>query len=268
VDMNDTIRCYKLIRNDGNDLYSGKLAYVVGETISIDAAPEALGICATGLHASPTIRDALISARRLGRSYESRPWRVLELEIATADVVASDEGKMRCRRVRVVREIPLAEAIETVLPGWPQRLERGRSAIADVRDVAWLKPVQEATQDDVSALLGKWHGAIVPFLRGRPTPPRAARIITDRAKAARLAADAHAADDADARLYWRTWWYVRTQVWRTWRWAFAGLDPDKNPARWMLEIWKLGLLPIGYVRDGGEVFFAIYHPPVVAQVLS
>ena len=229
---------------------------------------------------------------------------------------------MRARQVRVVRKIPLSDAISQVPLGWAERIERGKAAIARASGAKWLAPSRAIGRDEVATILGKWHDALRPFTSKYGEPPRAARIITDRKEAFRLAstaanaaytdasdaaadadADAYAyaddaaddADDADtvthaayvatadaadaadaanddaraasaaASVYWRSWWYVRPQVYRIWHWTYAGLEPDQNPARWMFELWRLGLQPIGYVRDGGEVFFAIYHPSVEAM---
>ena len=181
-----------------------------------------------------------------------------------------------------------------------KRVEAVQVEITTWKTIPWLKPAREITQDDLAPLQAAWWDALQPYRRlGCVEFPRIGRIVRERklaeryttdvtdaaaannADAADAAVDADAADasaaivDADAaadaaasayRGLWPYWgrWYVRPRymLWRKTRWDML-MNGAPNPFAPIVEMFKLGVAPLGYCRDpDGEVAFTVYVPPV------
>jgi hypothetical protein len=80
-------------------------------------------------------------------------------------------------------------------------------------------------------------------------------------------AAAAAAAAAAYRLfpYWASWYmHPRYALWRMARWRMFMPADQPNPWEPLVELFRLGVAPIGYRWIDGEVVFCVYVPPAVA----
>ena len=230
----------------------------VGHWIEVEAAPHDDGQCAAGLHLSPTAIDCCQIMRGKG----PRPWRFFELAVEVSDIAwpAPDailgENKWRARRVYVVRELDHADPL-VFGAAIGERIKRCAEIAGTWKAIPWLKPAAPVSEARVVELVGQWRERLTPYLAAGRTLPSAVRLVrTHEEAAAAAAADAAA---AAWRPLW-LWWYVRpwSVLRRHGRWALGGLPDATDPFAPLVDLYRLGCMPIGYVR--GE--FVVWAPEV------
>jgi hypothetical protein len=298
--LTEFITAYKCTRFDGTDYRTGRNKHEVGALIVEPNAEPSDAECGQGLHWSPTIRQ---TCAYINGSVRGPRARFFEILIPFADLLALGPDKGRSRSYLVAREVPFAEAFPHAAE-WPARVEAVRLEMDEWKRIQWMKPAQPVTLEILRPLFDEWRSRLAPFeQRGRVSLPTCLRIVTSRADAAdaadadaaaaaaadaaadadaaaaaaAAAADAADAADADAaaaaaaaagfNLWWLRW-YLRPRyaLWRKARWNIY-IGPDKpNPWAPIVEIYRLGCMPIGYSRnrESGEVEFVIYAPSAVS----
>ena len=278
---------YKLTTHDGWDLYTGatinyREAHERGEAVRLESTAAARLCTATVLHAGHTPRATFSGLARERTGLEH-----LALWEVTGVPLVDDGRKAGFRELRVLRELGL---IETVYGAWEDFGARTRwiaeELIPAVRRIPWLRPRRPPEVELIEALVTEHLLALGEAGDVGPLPLRVVTTIPaydaaadaaaaaydaayDAADAAAAAAyaDAYAADAAYAdaydaafaaadRLPSRLPWCLRPRavVRRAARWYVV--HGDARPSPWMplIELWSLGVLPIGVT--GGE--FCVY----------
>jgi hypothetical protein len=260
------ITAYKVTRANATDFRTGTFRYEPGATLEEpNADTSSKAACGVGLHVSPSAR---LTCQYGDQGIDRGKWRWFEVSVHPSDVIGRDDTKLRVRKLTVVREVMKAEIFGADLA---QRIEAMRAEAATWKDIRWLKPKRAVAQEEIQALLAQWHDAIASFHQRRSyynhdTLPRVARMVTDLNTARQAAA-------AAADYYYAIWpywvrWYVnpRYALWRYARWEMV-MGGKPNPWKPIVEMFKLGLAPIGYARLPGideTVAFTIWHPEVLA----
>ena len=248
--------CFKCTRPDGTDFRTGKVNYAKalksGKAVEIlDAAPANGNVCGHGIHVSPTARKTIQFSER-----EHRPWRWFEGTVEATDIIERDMEKLRVKRFTPTKELTLTDIFGSDLA---DRVQAVRESIVTWKTIRWLKPAKAVTDKTVSCLIAEWREALQPWSKKKLAS--GVRIVhtADAADADAAAAAAADADADAARRRWRYYfrWYVRPYyvLRRDARWKIAGM-PGVSPWAPLIELYKLGCMPIGYVK--GE--FVVYVP--------
>ena len=266
---------YKLTTHDGWDLYTGgtinyRRAHERGEAVRLESTAAAKLCTAAVLHAGHTPRATFSGLARERTGLEH-----LALWEVTGVPLVDDGRKAGFRELRVLRELGLIEAVYGAREDVGARTRWiAEELIPAVRRIPWLRPRRPPEVELIEALvtehllaLGE-AGDVGPLpLRVVTTIPAydaaydaaaAAYAAADAAYAAAAAAyaDAYAAAAAADRLPSRLPWCLRPRavVRRAARWYVV--HGDARPSPWMplIELWSLGVLPIGVT--GGE--FCVY----------
>jgi hypothetical protein len=258
--MSEETKWYKCTRADGTDHRTGTIscaaALASGQPVEVlDAAPANGKVCGHGLHVSPTPRKTIQFA---DRNY--RPWRYFEVAVPTEDIIESDDQKSRVRRLRVEKELFLADVFG---PDFARRIEQVKTEAASWKEIPWVKPPRPVTDEELETLFRQWHTAITPWPRDGRQLPLAFKVVRTRKAAAAAAAAAAGAADAGAiyrTLPWWWRWYVRPSpvLYRHARWTLAGMT-EPSPWASVVAMFRLGCVPIGYVRGEGDTF-TVYAP--------
>ena len=259
----DAVIAFKCVRPNGTDFRTGTVDYVAalvsGAPVELlGAAPATGSVCGHGLHVSPTARKTIQFANR-----DHRPWRWLAGYVRPEDIVEKDEEKMRVRRFTPIREIGLTDIFG---PDFARRIDAVKVEAGSWKAIPWLKPTEAPTREAVETLVAEWRAAITPWLRHKeyalPTgvkivETKSAADAADAADAAAAAAAVDAAANAAAAFPFWLRWYVRPRyvLWRFARWQLAGMT-EPNPWEPLVKLYRLGAMPIGFVR--GE--FVVYCP--------
>ena len=278
----DAFTAFKVTRADGTDFHSGLVQYAVGATVAVDPVdgPEE-GACGRGLH---LCRTALRTCRFGNRSIDRGKWRWFEASVLLADLIAEDSEKLRVRRLTVVRELTQMDVFGAELS---VRITACRAEAESWKSIRWLKPSAPITPEVLAPILARWYDANAVWRANRGDTadvPRRSRIVRDPSEARKIAAAdadadaaaaaaadadaaaaaaAAAAADADDDARW-PWGYYRWHVRPYWalrraaRWRLCGLPEAHDPFTPIVELYRLGVMPLGYY--GGE--FCIYVPSV------
>jgi len=285
---------YKLTTHDGGDLYTGgtinyRRAHERGEAVRLESTAAARLCTATVLHAGHTPRATFSGLARERTGLEH-----LALWEVTGVPLVDDGRKAGFRELRVLRELGLIETVYGAWEDFGARTRWiAEELIPAVRRIPWLRPRRPPEVELIEALVTEHLLALGEAGDVGPLPLRVVTTITaaaadadaaadaaydaydaadaayDAADAAAAAAyaDAYAADAAYAdaydaafaaadRLPSRLPWCLRPRavVRRAARWYVV--HGDARPSPWMplIELWSLGVLPIGVT--GGE--FCVY----------
>jgi hypothetical protein len=261
---------YKCTRANGRDFRTNTVEYKVGTTVEVAGCdPPNAGSYGKGLHVSPTaFKSCLFGDKSKDRGH----WRWFECEVDEADILASDQEKTRVRKLRVSREIPKAELFGDL----KARAAKVRKTAATFKRIPWLKPKCRVTDAEVRALVDEWREALQSWAK-TPLPPG---VLVVRTAADADAAAAAAACDADAdaayayaaaaaaayayadKIVRNLSWYVYPR-WVLCRFAwfeFARKPGQPNPWEPLVKLYRLGCLPVGYVKGKDGPQFAVYAP--------
>ena len=293
--METTYTLIKAARSDGKSFYNnGEVDYRsnVGNWIEVfDADPNPTSQCGKGIHASPSAHEACVASRGLDGS-NMRPWSFFLLVIDASDVIypgivngedcfRADIGKWRCRRALVAAELSHEEVFGSSVE---DRIAAMKSEIATWKTIPWLKPSRLITDEEITDLVSIWRERLVPYMRNGAVLPGGVRVVRRRADAVAATADAAAAydyaanaaaadaadadaDDAAAdatnKLFKRLRWYIRPYyiLRRNGWWILGGLPEYASPNKPLIDLLKLGCVPIGFVK--GE--FVVYCPEFSAK---
>ena len=97
--INNKVIAYKLVRPDLTSFYDENFQYVIGEEIEVKDCDETNVPCANGLHFSnPTYWENAI---------ENKEYVYLEAEIDFKDIITVQQGKIRCRKAKILRAFKL-----------------------------------------------------------------------------------------------------------------------------------------------------------------
>ena len=258
---------YKLTTHDGWDLFTGstvnyRAACGTGVPLQCPTEPSSSGpaLCQPGvLHASLTPRATFSGLDRERQGLDR-----LALWEVVGDPVVDDGRTVGFRALLVVRELPLIATVWGA--GYHERIAWVHDElIPAVREIPWLRPPEAPVYEHLEGLATEHLLALSEWGDTGPLP---LRVVSGRADAAVAAADAAdaAADAADAAadaaavaagLFGRLRWYVYPgyAIRRCARWHLRG-DERANPWLPLVELWSLGVLPIGVV--GGE--YVVYVP--------
>ena len=251
---------YKLTTHDGWDLYTGgtinyRRAHERGEAVRLESTAAAKLCTATVLHAGHTPRATFSGLARERTGLEH-----LALWEVTGVPLVDDGRKAGFRELRVLRELGLIEAVYGAREDVGARTRWiAEELIPAVRRIPWLRPRRPPEVELIEALVTEHLLALGEAGDVGPLPLRVVTTITAAADADdAAAAAAYDADDAACALFRRVKWHMRPRsvVWRAARWYVV--HGDARPSPWMplIELWSLGVLPLG-VR-GGE--FLVFVP--------
>jgi len=213
---------------------------------------------------------------------DAEKWRVrayrVEEEIPLATVIGCDPAVFQGRVATVRAEIETWPAIAWLRPereitttDLEPLIERWHAALSHYKRPGWWgtgELPKKARLVRTRAAAADAATATAATAAAAADAATAAADAADAAATAAAAADAAAAVTAAAdaaRSLWPYWcrWYIRPRyvLWRSVRWRLAGLPEDRNPWAPLVAMFRLGVIPIGYVR--GE--FVIYCPPPAAK---
>lgn len=252
-------RFYKLTRSDGTDLHSGRLDYRKHMEEGTSAKPLSEGtiglprrLCTEGVvHAARVPRHTFS-----GLAAERRGLAKLAMFEVEGIPVADDGLKQGFAELRVLRELSSDEWQRLVfgLGDLGDRLAAARSIIADSKEFPWFTPRGPVSVDKLQALAAEHIDALIPWARPSYAPMCVLPVmaLTNRQDALRSAAAA-----ADAALLWRLRWNMRPYyaIYRAWRWTVV-MGDRPNPWLPLIEMWHLGVIPIG--PHDGE--YLVYVP--------
>lgn len=101
IPENDKVIAYKIVNKNLSSLYDENFIYKIGETVICENPREDNSSCSAGLHFSnPTYWD---------NNCEKLPDEVvyLKAEIALEDIITIQEGKIRCRKAKILSKIDI-----------------------------------------------------------------------------------------------------------------------------------------------------------------
>jgi hypothetical protein len=131
-------RYYKYVRSGYTDLRTGTVKQAPGMTVEMadcdPAAKDGGPLCGRGLHACRRKWDGI----QYNNGTPLPDLRLVEVEIADSDILASDEGKVRCRKLSVIAEHP-----DTLGP----RTEEVKALLRELPTWPWLKPQNPEARD-------------------------------------------------------------------------------------------------------------------------
>ncbi len=171
----DMILGFKVTRPNGRDFRTDSVDYAAacaaGLSVRVEDAEPANGhVCGRGLHVSPTARKTIQFAER-----DIRPWRYWKGHYFAADLIESDEDKSRVWEFWPTREIFLTDIFGA---DFAERIEKVRADAATWKNIPWLKPTAESTDEAITALAVQWRAAIEPWRNGRELP-MAVKVLRD-----------------------------------------------------------------------------------------
>jgi len=242
---------YKLTTHDGWDLYTGgtinyRRAHERGEAVRLESTAAPKLCTAAVLHAGHTPRATFSGLAREWTGLDK-----LALWEVTGVPLVDDGRKAGFRELRVLRELGLIETVYGAREDFGARTRWiAEELIPAVRRIPWLRPRRPPEVELIEALVTEHLLALGEAGDVGPLPLRVVTTITA------AAADAYAAAAAADRLPSRLPWCLRPRavVRRAARWYVV--HGDARPSPWMplIELWSLGVLPIGVT--GGE--FCVY----------
>ena len=228
---------YKMVRQDGTSFYDKQTQYAVGAVIECDGPVG--GSCGQGLHLGREKHSPL--------SYNAQwPCRLLECSYEESDVLGQDDGKVRVRKLKVLRE----------LDPWDVDLPNAKRVYDMASRISSLKPGEARINRRKIHQLVKEHAKRLSAhdARHQAIEIKAVKFYTPAEWAS---VQAGVRDSVRAGVWDSVWASVRASVWASVRdsvwasvWASVLVEDQANYGLPLVEILENGAVLYSVDKDG------------------